>query len=561
MKLILDNGIQIITEPEPWKKGGEGNVYKVISPVTLSNKVVKIYHEFKQQKYDKCVYLKNNPINRSGARHQPIVWIDNLVFDEHQNFKGIIMKKAEGIDLYALCNQRLRPRIHQYYQKFDFKNPAHFDNRLKLCYNICSSVHAAHKQNKYILADLKAQNILIDTNGFIYIIDTDNIAVIENRQVKFSPEVTSPEISPPEHYALENIHEKFTLNWDRFSMAVVLFQILFGIHPFTGTCEAPYQDCNDFPSKIKNKLFPFGPKRGFFKVVPGPLRKFQNIPMALKTLFLRAFTGPYNNRPHTLEWLEAIAGKAANNLWSPKNKNGTNLPAIATQLQLNLHAPKYNFFQENNNFIFEPITQKPYALDVFSGISHFLTGRYDVYRLKKRYNRIHSETRYTFKARQYQYNNNLVQLNRIKSEYRDELLNLKKEVDSRLLKLEQKYKDFCVKNDGLIQQINQEYAAIEQPTTSKTTTSPVKPTNPIAKIATEKKRKIQQVIQQAHRDFAGLKRENEDILSYYERKVNRLKTNYNLENKEVEYELIKMIDQEKRWKSEIRHLEDQIKYS
>lgn len=570
MKLNTDNGILIQTESTPWKKGGEGNIYKIVSPASFTDKVVKVYHEFKQGKYDKCVYLKNNPIRVAKSHHQAIIGVDYLVFDAQKNFKGIVMKKAEGIDLYALCNMRLRPNIDAYYQKFDFKNPAYLDNRLKLCYNICSSVHAAHQQQRYILSDLKPQNILVDTKGFIYIIDIDNIGILENGRVKFPPEVTSPEISPPEHYTLKNLDEKFTLNWDRFSLAVVLFQVLFGLHPFIGTCLPPYQDCNDFPSKIRKQLFPFGPKKQYFKVVPAPLKKFLSIPIALQQLFIQAFTGYYNNRPSTVHWLSTIAGKAVPSLSKNPIQNGA-LSSISNQFSLNFQVPTYNIFNQDYHFKFQSFSQKPYFTDWISGLIYLITGRFYIYECKQQYNELYSHAAYTFKSRQTHCNLQINKLNKIKVRYKDKLLNLKNHIDGKLIHLSSQYQQFCQENDALMKEIETKYLDSEPQLLPKhvipkheenqapiaaanTDTKPQISAEQKAVKRRKKERQIKKVSLQAVVQFKKLKQQNDFILKEYYKRLDHLKNAYHHEIRNLEPEIKQIIEQEKKWQEQAAYL-------
>jgi hypothetical protein len=145
----------------------------------------------------------------------------------------------------------------------------------------------------------------------VSIVDTDSVEVIEDGRCLYAATVATPEYTPPEYYrgikpgkvCIEN-------SWDRFSLAVILYKILLGVHPFAATSHPPYDQCNSLGDKIKMGLFVHHPdKKKCFKVVPPPQLDFFKLGDNIQQLFMRAFATGHlypNKRPTAAEWCQAI---------------------------------------------------------------------------------------------------------------------------------------------------------------------------------------------------------------------------------------------------------------
>ncbi|MFK7950011.1 MAG: hypothetical protein AB8G11_20645, partial [Saprospiraceae bacterium] len=100
-------------------------------------------------------------------------------------------------------------------------------------------------------------------------------------------------------------------SWDLFSLTVIFYKLLFGIHPFAASCNPPYDKLVSLHQKIEAGLFVHSAsKQQHFKVVPPPHRKFSTVNSAVQSLFLRCFEDGHDNpdlRPVADEWLWAIA--------------------------------------------------------------------------------------------------------------------------------------------------------------------------------------------------------------------------------------------------------------
>lgn len=308
-ELTLSDKQNIRIPSEPLGKGGEGNVYEVISPDYLRNFVVKIYHpqERNTQRMAKLNYMIAHP---PGESDKALIWPTDLVYEDGV-FVGFIMPRAQGkYDLSILSSLKLSVRLEEaWHHKFTRSAMAGLSNRAKLCYNVATAIYQLHLTGRYVLVDIKPENIKISLSGIVSIIDLDSVEIIDREHLLFHAPKLSPEYSPPE---VKNIQVKTDVipeTWDRFSMAVVFYKILFGIHPFAVTGKDEYSRFVSHEQKIQAGLFPFGKLRGHIDVVPRPHDNFAALPHVVQDLFLRCFDQGLNEphlRPSAHEWREVL---------------------------------------------------------------------------------------------------------------------------------------------------------------------------------------------------------------------------------------------------------------
>ena len=146
-----------------------------------------------------------------------------------------------------------------------------------------------HQTGKYVLVDIKPENIKISLNGYISIIDLDSLEIVDGNKLLFPAQKLSAEYCPTEVKHLDFKTQIIPETWDRFSMAVVFYKILFGIHPFAGTGIESYKNLVSHEQKIQAGLFPHGSRADLMDVVPFPHQNFKALPRHLQKLFLKSF--------------------------------------------------------------------------------------------------------------------------------------------------------------------------------------------------------------------------------------------------------------------------------
>lgn len=370
--LQLDDKTQITIDEDPCGSGGSGEVYKISSPATLSQQVVKLYHKERLTKEaeDKIRYLSLKKIYQGD--HESIVWIKNLVFDSGK-FVGFTMNYAKGIGLEQFLNDRWwRKNDTTEWDKFKLDNDNGIEYRIKLCLNIAIAINIIHKNANYTIADIKPSNFKIQKNGLVSIIDIDNIEITENGKVLYSAQVITPDFSPPEfHKGLNYKQSAASQNWDRYSLTILFYNILCGIHPFVGVgCNPPFENCTDAPDMIKNGLFLHGTKSSYVNFKNHQHSIFSKLSRELQAIFIQCFDSGHDKphlRPSAEDWCRVLSHNkriakrpsitellSADTMYGSKLKNA---------LQLNIYSSKLTL--KNIEFSFPDIK--------FKNLSHSLT--------------------------------------------------------------------------------------------------------------------------------------------------------------------------------------------
>jgi serine/threonine protein kinase len=333
----------VIIEDRPFASGGEGELFKILSPAGLSNCVAKVFHLNKRdpEKEAKIEYLLQNPPVFEGVLdEQPIVWVKHILHDATGDFVGFLMPKATGEKLEILTSPKLPKYLGKEWNRFKLGGDEALRLRLKVCYNLAAALRMVHATGKYVLVDLKPDNILIKNNGVVSIVDTDSIEVIENGVTLFPATVATPEYTPNEYYTGTK-PGKIVIDpsWDNFSLAVIYYRMLFGVHPHAATSKAPYDNVNALGDKIKHGLFVHNTELSDqFTAVPPPHRAFASLDQDLRKLFVRTFVDGHedpNLRPSPEEWGQTL----------------TNTPLLLTNRPLPSKSLELNKINESNWFV------------------------------------------------------------------------------------------------------------------------------------------------------------------------------------------------------------------
>jgi|GEM_PF-2189347 len=294
------------------KRGGEGEVFlKIKGKPLICAKILHINSRTPEKEKKVLFMIANPPVNIYN--NLIICWPEEALYDAQNRFVGFTMKQAfpDSILLYELTKTQISVG-HKWIAKYNRVNPKGIENRLKLCVNIAKALHTVHRSNKYVLVDLKPQNILITVDGKVAIIDLDSIQIANNTKVRFHAKVVTPEYTPKESEKLNPSTTYIPETWDRFSMAVIFYELIFGIHPYTATSKGQYAEISTINDKIIANLFVHGSKQNYLTIIPPPHVNYNRIPKSLKDLFLRSFeTGSSNplSRPAAEEWGATIYGE------------------------------------------------------------------------------------------------------------------------------------------------------------------------------------------------------------------------------------------------------------
>lgn len=336
------NSITISDQPFKSGKGGEGAVHPVISPKTLLNHCVKIYTR-PQGREQKLKYMIANPPSKLQDTSYMICWPKEVLY-ENRKFVGFIMPAAYPghSKLYDLCSPKTPPNAPKHWAVlFDRASGAGVAARMKLCVNVAIAVHSIHSMSDYVLVDFKPQNVLVSPDGKIALIDIDSLQISQGDRVLYPGRVNTLEYSPPESAKLDR-QKRISRSWDEFSLAVVMYQVLFGLHPYAATPQGQYENMNTLDQKISSGLWVHGTKTRFIKMKPPLHNNFSLVPQSVQILFQNAFDGNPNTRPSAERWGKTIfeeLTKVAHVSFPPPAKSTARPKPTSTSLPVTPPAP------------------------------------------------------------------------------------------------------------------------------------------------------------------------------------------------------------------------------
>lgn len=297
--------------------GGEGEIHSVLSkPARFNNVCVKIYFKAKRTKSleNKIKYMVANPPCQTYSSNYLIGWPLEVIYDIQKNFIGFVMPLAydNSKPLIVLTAKNISKKLDPTWAyKYDRKyGAASMIARLKLICNIAIPIHLLHITGKYILTDFKPENILVTSDGKVTLVDMDSVQITENNRLLFKGTAMTPNYIPPEYYTKnigKNIKMPIAKSWDYFAIAVVFYQIIFGLHPYVVVpLVTQNDDSNEIFQNIARNLFPFGANASMVKSYPALHNNFANVPKELQQLFRTAFSDNADARPSPEMWVKSI---------------------------------------------------------------------------------------------------------------------------------------------------------------------------------------------------------------------------------------------------------------
>lgn len=309
----------LVLDGKPLGKGGQAVVYRIMFPVSLSDCCVKIYHDrCSSELIERLRYMIDNPPKQLKTSAFCICWPMGLVYNKNKAVVGFYMPMAFPCsrDLYILSyyakGKKISDRFKKnsdWFDKYERNTASGIMNRLKMIANISQAFYQIHKSGKYVALDIKPMNILATSTGRISIVDTDSFQIADVDKILFSGAAATPEYCAPEFDEQFIQKRPFTVSNDLFSLSVMYYQIIMGVHPFTGVKLLPPYDTEEFSELkpvIHRSLFLYGcNKRYVEKLTPNPHAFFERMPRTLQLMFIRAFDAP-NYRPTMEEWCKEL---------------------------------------------------------------------------------------------------------------------------------------------------------------------------------------------------------------------------------------------------------------
>jgi DNA-binding helix-hairpin-helix protein with protein kinase domain len=287
---------------EPIASGGEGKIWR-----TNHGHLAKIYNSppTPESVQKLAVMIAHPPTEPNSHLNQiSFGWPKSSLKNSQGDCVGFLMPEIKGgKELINIYNPQLRKRLKL---QIDWRFLHVTAQNLA---SIIAALHAA----RYVLGDIKPQNILVNNRALTSIIDTDSFQVRNPNNGKiYRCLVASPGYTPAELIGKDISSIEQTEVHDRFRLAVIIYQLLFsGQTPFEGK----WIGAGETPEP--NELI----RQGLWLYAPNNLLQPVNrtIPLEIvhpeiQRCFLRCFNDGYQNphlRPTAMEWLQAL--KVASN--------------------------------------------------------------------------------------------------------------------------------------------------------------------------------------------------------------------------------------------------------
>lgn len=296
--VITKDGQTLRLADKPLGAGGSGEVYSIVSPSNMTHLCVKIYKpEHRTAKLAQKIdhQVKHPPNDMMGLTDFVLCWPTQSVFDAQKNFIGFVMPKAfaDSISLKMLSTAKVPnaapDAIKQQFDRSSLEGGLH---RLKLCVHLAHAVHKLHHAG-YVVIDLKPENFMVTPLGGVSVLDLDNVQVsdVATGKLLFHAELATIDYQPAEGLSGKINPQKaqVSANWDYFSLALMFYQILYGIHPYRASFKPPYDNIQSEHKAIQAGLYVHGSKSRFVDGKQPAHDKVLKTPKALQMLFMRAF--------------------------------------------------------------------------------------------------------------------------------------------------------------------------------------------------------------------------------------------------------------------------------
>jgi DNA-binding helix-hairpin-helix protein with protein kinase domain len=275
---------------------GEGEIWQTEHHAYLA----KVYYSPKPERIRKLEVMVAHPPKDPNAHinHISFAWPKSLLKDEKGHVVGFLMPAiVDSVQLLDVYNPHRRQKVLPGFNWLYLHATA---------LNIASIIWAIHKAG-YVLGDIKPQNILVNNCALPAVIDTDSFQVIDPKNGELHRCLVGSEgFTPPELLDKDLANTEQTEIHDRFRLGVIIYQLLFGDHPFKGKWIG-YGDSPDPNEILRRGFWPYGVKS---QIQPGPLTMpLDMVHPEVQKSFLRCFNEGHSQpelRPTAQRWFSVL---------------------------------------------------------------------------------------------------------------------------------------------------------------------------------------------------------------------------------------------------------------
>lgn len=280
---------------KPFDGGGEGDIFDVINKPNIVAKIFNANNRTIERERKITFEAANKPCDIDQY-----AWpID--ILNSNGRFVGFIMPRVS--------NKRKLRHIYIY----DKRTGLPWSLFIAIAKNLSAAVNNVHEIHQ-IIGDLNTDNILVDTNdGTVALVDIDSYHISDSNRT-YRCAVGMPAFVAPELQGIAFASAPlptFTIESDRFSLAVIIFLLLFnGAHPFS--CSMIQGSSSRFQpiDNIANGICAFFKDRCPRNMeIPKYAPDINMLPDYMQNLFRRAFVDGIitpTKRPTAEEWYYSL---------------------------------------------------------------------------------------------------------------------------------------------------------------------------------------------------------------------------------------------------------------
>lgn len=287
---FTDGGGRLLSFGRLIGSGGEGKVYEVMGDATV---FAKVYHaDMRLQRAPKIAAMIPLVTPQISAF---CAWPQAMVF-ENRKPCGFLMPAIPGRkEIHVLHGVKSR--------KAAFPQ-ANFKFLVRVALNVSRAVAALHDAG-IIVGDFNDRGFLVGQDATVRLIDCDSFQVIDGKS-SYLCEVGMANFTPPELQGISLRDQKRTQNHDAFSLATLIFLLLFmGRHPFAG------RGAEELDQAIKEFRYAYSSDVHRTRNTPPPLWDdvVQSAGSGIASYFERAYhpnSVSAQNRPTANEWIKVL---------------------------------------------------------------------------------------------------------------------------------------------------------------------------------------------------------------------------------------------------------------
>ena len=303
--MMSEHGAKWEIEEQAFKKGGEGGIHRIVGRNDL---VAKIYRDglLTPIRQEKLAYMASL---YSVDALQQMAWPQEIFRDPYGNVKGFLMRRFDATEDMADLLDGTGSNM---------KSSIDWRKRVVVALNLAYLVNEIHTMGQAI-GDMNPKNFGVNMNsGFVCAFDTDSFHICNKQTHTWYPCIVLDE-----HYIAPELQARlqqgarvdsfrpvdtFTVQTDRFALAVLIFQLLFmGVHPFTAARVANRGSSvviHRRESNIYQRMCPFF-NAASGVTVPVYAPPLSLVPPKMQSMFRKAFLE--DDRPSAREWAEALS--------------------------------------------------------------------------------------------------------------------------------------------------------------------------------------------------------------------------------------------------------------